>query len=104
MPHERKKASRARSGYSVDAGGDSREPGRPWRSSDCRLFERGNAGEAPAARGASQVRMNDMNSALVLGSVSKEPRMALETVVLRCFCTPRIIMQVWLASITTATP
>jgi hypothetical protein len=48
--------------------------------------------------------MKDMNSERVRGSVSKVPRMALETVELRCFCTPRIIMQVWLASMTTATP
>jgi hypothetical protein len=50
------------------------------------------------------MRINSMNSARVRWSERKVPRMLDVKVWLFCFCTPRIIMQRWAASITTATP
>src|SRR5690625_3592082 len=44
------------------------------------------------------------NSWRVRGSVLKTPRMALVRVVELCFSTPRIIMHMWCASVTTASP
>ena len=48
--------------------------------------------------------MKSMNSARVARFLRKTPRMALVMVLLLTFCTPRIIMHKWEASVTTATP
>ena len=45
-----------------------------------------------------------MNSARVLGSLSKAPRIELVMAKAFCWATPRIIMHRWIASTTTATP
>ena len=45
-----------------------------------------------------------MNSERVRWLSLKDPRMAEVTIAEPCFCTPRIIMQKWLPSSTTATP
>jgi hypothetical protein len=45
-----------------------------------------------------------MNSARVAGFVFNSPRTALVLVIEPGFRTPRIVMQLWLASTTTATP
>ena len=73
------------------------QPGRAValeRFRDHYRYRKSAPGGAARLQGAAQARMKDMNSARVSWLVSKDPRMALETVVLRCFWTPRIIMQV----------
>src|SRR5437899_9323597 len=48
--------------------------------------------------------MSSMNSARVSGRSRNAPSMAEVTALEFCFSTPRTSMQVWIASITTATP
>lgn len=75
--------------------GEAARAAQAARRSVHRGMQQGRAGAAPGAHYRPRVRllMSSMNSVRVRESSRKEPSMALVTVLLFCFCTPRMTMQ-----------